>query len=50
MDFRITVGIKVYDTEMSGLFLGDFCPSRQIAYNYKALMQNLKIKTVSCFR
>lgn len=25
MDFRITVGIRVYDTEMSASSLGDFC-------------------------
>lgn len=50
MDFRITVGIRVYDTEMSASSLGDFCPSCQIAYIYKALMQNLKTMKMWGFR
>lgn len=46
MEFGITIGI--YDTEMSGSFLGDFCLSGQIAYIYKAPMQNLNTKKM-CF-
>lgn len=50
MDFRITEDIIVYDTKMSGSFLGDFCPSCQRAHIYKATMQHLKTKKVWYFK